>query len=309
MLGERAAGHRGLAGAGRQRGQPPSLAADRRRSAATASRAISISAVSSTSWLVRPRCSHRAASGCSSSSERSSATSADHRVAARLGSSTSHSSWRLDDPPGRPSRRRRDPGSTRASSQATSTATIASRKARRENSSPARWSPARRGRSSRSVSRVGSGRRSPGRPAGARRTRSQSRPASAISVERRSASSAWRNGSSPGLGQVGAGEQPVEQPAREDGHREERRARLDGRERVAALAVGGRASPAGEGVAVAPQRARLLHHVTVGVGLPELEDARPAPGRRRRRSTRPCSRTAPGVPGGTSSLSCGNGSA
>ena len=63
------------------------------RSPATASWAISISAVSSTSWLVRPRCS-QAAAGCSSSSaERSSATSPITGLPPASASSTSHSSW------------------------------------------------------------------------------------------------------------------------------------------------------------------------------------------------------------------------
>ena len=49
-------------------------------------------------------------------------------------------------------------------------------------------------------------------------------------------------------------------------------ARRHGGERVRARAVGGRAAPAGEGVAVAAQRARPLDDQPVGVGLPELEE-------------------------------------
>ena len=61
---------------------------------ATASWAISISAVSSTSWLVSPRCSQRAASGCSSSSEeRSSPTSPMTGLPPASVSSVSHSWW------------------------------------------------------------------------------------------------------------------------------------------------------------------------------------------------------------------------
>ena len=61
-----------------EHGEPLGLSrGSRPAAAATASCAISISAESTTSWLVRPRCSHAAAVGCSSSSAlRSSPTSA-----------------------------------------------------------------------------------------------------------------------------------------------------------------------------------------------------------------------------------------
>ena len=115
---------------------------------------------------------------------------------------------------------------------------------------------------------------------------SQVRPPSAsrraISVLRRSGSSE-RQQRVGGQGllvlrQVDPGEEPVHQAAGEDGHGDERcRAVLGGAgvdrgEGEDAGVADGAAAEAGEGVAVADQRARALRDVALGVRLPDFQD-------------------------------------
>ena len=197
-----------------------------------ASRAQSISAVSTTSWLVSPRCSHRAASGrCPRARSRSSATSGIAGLPPLSASAASRSS-RSRRRPGRQVAPRpppaRCPADTAPRARRSSTSTIAASTAASENRSPARSSPGHR-RSAMPVSVADRrGRRSRPRPAAGCRSGSRARRGRrpAWTAGPRSTRTEQRVGG-PGRvvrGQVGAGEEPVEQPPREDGQREERRA-------------------------------------------------------------------------------------
>ena len=172
--------------------------------------------------------------------------------------------------------------------------------------SPARWSPGQNRSAHQAVPGIGRGRRSRRHPAAGRRTRRpRRRRARRRSVARRSA------GTRPGSGsvgerlvvgrQVGAGEQPVRAgrgrrpSSRRTARRLRRRPGTQRGEGVVAGVVGRGPAPAGE------RRSRR------GASDPALADDRRRPasacqisrsasgtGSPRRRSTAPCSRTAPG---------------
>ena len=123
--------------------------------------ATSISAVSSTSWLVRPRCSHARGVGVASPERVAQQRDQRHRrVAAGLGvrgeprrsSSGVHQAGEV----GRGAVRGATPASTSASSQAASTATIAAQEGRvRERGRRRARRPARSRSAMASVSRIG----------------------------------------------------------------------------------------------------------------------------------------------------------
>ena len=234
VLGQRAgrpSGCRGAARPGRRARRPASRSAARER-VDGASRAHSISAVSTTSWLVRPRCSQRAASAPSPSAV---AQQRDQRQTGLPPASAGRGQRGQvvgADQAGR-GRARRDAGAMPDADQRRQPGLLdvdhrlEHARRRRTGRRPARRR-ARRGRSSRSVSRIGAGRRSRPRPAAGCRSGSRARRGSATSVARRSAATEPSSGSSSAPRrprQVGAGEEPVEQPAGEDREREERRPR------------------------------------------------------------------------------------
>ena len=214
--------------------------ADLRASSASTSvdgvaRRTSISAVSTTSWLVRPRCSQRARRRRSASEPARAAapTSADDGVAAGLGARGQPARRRAGSTErlrgrARPRRRARCPPPTSASSQASSTATIAARKrlvgeqvagafvagpqqvGHRQSACPSRRGTPSRPRPGSRMSNTKPCVVGPARPAWRAGPRSSEASSAVVGQDRRP-------------GQVGAGEEPVEQAAGEHGDGEERR--------------------------------------------------------------------------------------
>ena len=193
-------------------------------SASTTARVASIRPVSTTSWLVNPRWIHGLTSALARSRSRATNPMTGLPPSSDLTASRSQSPA-LSNParsaPPHSSGAR--PAATSASNQADSTATIDASSAASDIRSPARWSPGH----NRFVI-PGHRRRS--------RTRSRARPAGGCrSGNRRfrryrSGFSAARGRASRqpirvqvAVGQIGAGEHPVQQPARKDCEREEPR--------------------------------------------------------------------------------------